>query len=657
MATLAEALAIARAQQQAGHLGLAVEIYRRILSVDPEHAEALNNLGNLLKDQGDLNGAIDCYRRAIAISAGWAEMHSNLGAALHLQGKIDEAIPCYQRALQLKPNHADAYNNLGVALQALGQPAEAADCFQRAAELKVGNAQALNNLGNIWLQQGQAGQAAACYRQTLAANPRDAEAFGQLGRALHLLGQLDEALACYRQSLALRPNHAGVYNNLGHVLRDTGQPAEALAAYRHAVELAPDWPALGSSLVYGMQFCPESTPQAILAAHRRWNEQHAAPLATRTEPHGNDRTPDRRLRVGYVSPDFRRHVVGLNLLPLFRHHDPREEEVFCYADVTQPDAVTEQLQSCADVWRNGLALSDERLAEQIRADRIDVLVDLTLHMHGNRLLVFARQPAPVQVTFAGYPGTTGLTAMGYRLTDPYLDPPGMTDAHYSERSIRLPESFWCYQPLADDPPVNALPAGTQEWVTLGCLANFCKVNEAVLNLWAAVLRAVDRSKLVMLSAEGSHRQRVLDLFAQRGVAPERVSFVGHQPRAEYLKTYHRIDLGLDTFPYNGHTTSLDAFWMGVPVVTLVGQTAVGRGGLSILTNLGLHELAAHDAEHYVQIAAALAGDRPRLAELRQTLRTRMKNSPLMDAARFARNVEAAYRSIWRHWCRGEGAGG
>jgi protein O-GlcNAc transferase len=650
MATLTQALAIALAQQQAGRLELSVEIYRRILAVEPEHVEALNSLGNVLKDQGDLDGAIDCYRRALARSPDRAEMHSNLGAALHLRGNIDEAIACYQRALALKPTHAEAHNNLGVALQAQGRPDEAAGCFQRAAELKPGYANALNNLGTIWLERGQPARAAACYRQTLAVHPRDAEALGQLGRALHLQGQLDEALACCRQSLDYRPNHAGVYNNLGHMLRDAGRPAEALAAYRQAVALAPDWPALGSSLVYGMQFCPEYTPQEILAEHCRWNQRYAAPLAAHIVPHQNDRTPDRRLRVGYVSPDFRRHVVGLNLRPLLRHHDPQEQEVFCYADVTQPDDVTQQLQACADVWRNSRALSDARLAEQIRADRIDVLIDLTLHMHGNRLLVFARQPAPVQATFAGYPGTTGLTAIGYRLTDPHLDPPGTNDAYYSEQSIRLADSFWCYEPLAEDPPVSALPALTQGGITFGCLANFCKVNESVLKLWARVLEAVERSQLLLLSAEGAHRRRVVELFARHGVAPHRVRFVGHQPRAEYLKTYQRIDVGLDPFPYNGHTTSLDSCWMGVPVVTLVGQTAVGRGGLSILANLGLRELAAHDEEQYVRIAAQLAGDVPRLAQLRQTLRARMQQSPLMDAPRFARNVEAAYRTLWRRWC-------
>jgi predicted O-linked N-acetylglucosamine transferase (SPINDLY family) len=256
----------------------------------------------------------------------------------------------------------------------------------------------------------------------------------------------------------------------------------------------------------------------------------------------------------------------------------------------------------------------------------------------------------VQVTFAGYPGSTGLEAIDYRLSDPYLDPPGLNDQFYSETSIRLPDSFWCYDPLVTELAVNALPAQTDGHVTFGCLNNFCKVNEPVLRLWAQVLKTVDRSRLMMLCPEGSHRQPLLDLLQREGIGPDRIELIAHRPRFQYLELYHRIDVGLDTFPYNGHTTSLDSFWMGVPVVTLVGQTVVGRGGLSQLSNLGLPELIAQTPEQYVRIAADLAGDLPRLAELRRTLRGRMEASPLMDAPRFARNIEAAYRQIWRTWC-------
>jgi predicted O-linked N-acetylglucosamine transferase (SPINDLY family) len=360
------------------------------------------------------------------------------------------------------------------------------------------------------------------------------------------------------------------------------------------------------------------------------------------------------LRIGYVSPDFRDHVVGRNVWPLFREHDLSQVQVVAYANVLNPDAMTESFQRQCEGWRSIVGQTDEAVAEQIRADGIDILVDLALHTAGNRLLVFARKPAPVQVTFAGYPGTTGLTTIDYRLTDPYLDLPGEHDGWYTETSIRLPDSFWCFDSLGEEPAINDLPALSRGSITLGCLNTFCKVNAETLRSWAKIIQALDRSRLVMLTGAGSHRQRTLDLLAAEGIAADRVSFVGPRARPQYLQLYHDVDLVLDTLPYNGHSTSLDALWMGVPVVTQVGETVVGRAGVSQLGNLGLGELVGATAEQFVTIAVALAKDLPRLRELRHTLRERMRSSPLMDAKRFTRSIEAAYRQMWRTWCSGSG---
>ena len=272
---------------------------------------------------------------------------------------------------------------------------------------------------------------------------------------------------------------------------------------------------------------------------------------------------------------------------------------------------------------------------------------------GNRLPVFARKPAPVQVTFAGYPGTTGLSAIDYRLTDPYLDPPGLHDSFYAEKSYRLPHSFWCYGPETEEPPVNSLPASKNGFVTFGCLNSFCKVNDETLKLWASVLRAVTGARLVLLARHAGHRRKALDFLATQGIAAERLTFVPHQERHKYLAVYHQVDIGLDTFPYNGHTSSLDALWMGVPVVTLVGDTVVGRAGLSQLSNVGLEELAAATPQDYLRLAADLAGSWPRLAALRAGLRERLRRSPLMDSAGFTRGVEQAYRAMWRTWSAGQ----
>ncbi len=356
------------------------------------------------------------------------------------------------------------------------------------------------------------------------------------------------------------------------------------------------------------------------------------------------------MRIGYISPDFRSHSEAFFSVPLFAAHDHKAFEIVCYSDVLRPDPITARLRSHADAWRNIARLDHEQVAQRIRRDGIDILVDLTMHMARNRLLVFARKPAPVQACWLAYPGTTGLSTIDYRITDPYLDPPGLYDGCYAEESVRLSDTFWCYDPLDNEPAVNALPAAERGYVSFGCLNNFCKVNPFVIKTWARVLNAVDRSRLTVLAGEGTHRRHTLEILAKEGIGRERVTFVPHQPRQQYLQCYHDIDIGLDTVPYNGHTTSLDSFWMGVPVVTLVGQTVVGRAGLCQLMNLGLPELIATSPEQYVQIAADLARDIPRLSNLRATLRQRLQSSPLTDASRFARNLEAAYRQMWRRWC-------
>jgi predicted O-linked N-acetylglucosamine transferase (SPINDLY family) len=488
------------------------------------------------------------------------------------------------------------------------------------------------------------------WRRALELKPDYVQAHSNLGNALTDLGKPDEAITCYRRALELKPDFVEVHGNLGNAFRDQGKLDEAVACYRRALELKPNLAEVHSNLVYTRMFCLGCDARTLYEEHRRWNEDHAAPLAKIVKPHPNDRSPDRRLRVGYVSPHFRDHVVGRNLLPLFREHDRQRFEILCYADVPRHDERADRFRSHADAWHSTTGLTDVQLAQCIREDCIDILVDLTLHMDHNRLLVFARKPAPVQVAFAGYPGTTGVSTIDYRITDPHLDPPGLYDGCYSEESVRLPDTFWCYDPLDNEAAVNTLPAAEKGYVSFGCLNNFCKVNPLVLEIWARVLNAVDRSRLTILAGEGTHREHTLDVLAGQGVARDRVTFVAHQPRQQYLRYYHGIDIGLDTVPDNGHTTSLDSFWMGVPVVTLVGRTVVGRAGLCQLTNLGLPELIASSPEQYVRIAAELAQDLPRLGNLRTTLRQRMRSSPLMDAPRFARNIEAAYRQMWRRWC-------
>ena len=380
-------------------------------------------------------------------------------------------------------------------------------------EFKSDYAEAHNDLGHVFQAQGKLDDAIDSHRRALELKPDYAEAHNNLGGAFHKQDKLEEAAACYERALELNPDYAEAHNNLGVALKDMGKLNEAIASYRRALQLMPDHSQVHSNLVFAFNYCPDYDAKALFEQVDLWQQRFAAPLAKSILPHANDRSADRRLRIGYFSPDFREHVVGRNILPLFREHDHKQFEIICYSSLLAGDRFTDLFQSYADAWRNVASLTDEALAQRIREDGIDILVDLALHMAHSRLLVFARKPAPVQVTFAGYPGTTGLSAIDYRLTDVYLDPPGLHDRYYAEESIRLPDSFWCYDPLTMEPAVNRLPARQKGYVTFGCLNNFCKVNAAVLKLWARVLRAVERSRIMILAPEGDHRQQVLALLA------------------------------------------------------------------------------------------------------------------------------------------------
>jgi predicted O-linked N-acetylglucosamine transferase (SPINDLY family) len=644
--TVPEALALAVRLHQGGDLPQAEQLYRAILQADPNQVDALHLLGVIAYQAGHHEQAAASIGQALRLQPNAAEMHNNLGMVFQAQGKLAEAQDCYRQALRLQPGFAAAHYNLGNVLKDQGQLDEAAACYQQAVRLQPDHADAHNNLGTLLKSQGRLVEATACYRQALRLRPDSPEPHNNLGNVLKDQWQLDEAAACYQQALRLNPDYAEGHYNLGNVRKEQGLLDEMLACYRQALRLQPDFAEAHGNLLYTLHFTPDYDAAAIYEEHRRWNLRYAEPLARLTQPHANDRSPDRRLRVGYVSPDFYQHPIGRFLLPLLEAHDHTRFEIFCYSSRNRADEITDRCRAHADVWRDVYGLSDEQLADAIRRDQIDVLVDLTMHMAHSRLLVFARKPAPVQVTYLAYCGTTGLRAMDYRLTDPYLDPPGRDESHYSERSVRLPETYWCYRPTIPMPAVGPLPALQAGHVTFGCLNNFCKVTAPTLAAWGRLLQELPQARLLLHAHAGSHRDRVRDFFSGLGVAPDRLSFVGQVPMAEYVRTYERLDVALDPFPYGGGTTTCDALWMGVPVVSLAGPTAVGRSGLSILSNVGLAELVAYDTGQYVQRAVELARDFPRLRELRAGMRERMQHSPLMDAPRFARNVEAAFRSMW-----------
>jgi len=581
-----------------------------------EAAEAYYNLGNALRKKGRPEEACEAYTRAVGLRPELAEAHNNLGDALWHLGRFDEAIAACRRAIALRPDLAEPHNTLGNAFRGKGLLDEAIDAYSRAIGLRPGLAEAHNNLGD----------------------------------ALRHLGRFDEALAALDQAIRLEPDLAGAHNNLGNVLRDQGRIDEALVSYLKAIQAKPGYSSVGSNFVYTLHFHPRYDAQTILAEHRKWASNYAEPLAQQIHPHDNDRTPDRRLRIGFLSPDFRAHPVGRLLPPLFSNLDRRRSEIIGYSNVRAADAVTDQLKALADRWYDVTSLDDSQVAEQIRAHRVDILVDLALHTGNNRLLVFARRPAPVQMTMLGLPATTGMHTMDYRLTDPYLDPPGVTDGEYTERSIRLPHCFWCYPPPDEALPVGELPARKNGFVTFGCLNQFVKVSRPALQSWIGILQSLPGSRLVIHSQPGSHLNAIRRLFQDGGVSQDRVEFVARIPQSPHFHRYHELDLGLDPFPYSGGVTTMDSLWMGVPVITLAGRTAVGRSGVSILSNAGLPDLIAGSPEEYVAIAVKWARDLKRLADLRAGLRETMLASPLMDGKRYAANVEEALRGMWKRWC-------
>ena len=672
-----------------GQLEQAIASFHAALVLRPNYPSAIYNLGIALEAKGAKEEAIAAYRKAIVLEPGYVDAHVSLGNHFEANGRLDEAIDAYRQAVSLKPLSPEIYNKLGHALIERGRPDDALAVFQQAIDLNPGVPELHCNFGYALHERGKLNKAICAYRQAIALRPDYADAYSNLGSALVDNGQLDDAIAAFREAIALRPTEATIYNNLGNALKDKGQLDEAVAAFEQAIALDPEMPyahnnlgmALGdkgqmsdavaacrraiaikpsyfqshSNLISSMHYDPAFDAATIGEEARAWDRQHAGPLRRFIQPHANDPQPDRRLRIGYVSPDFREHAAARFLVPLLSNHDHQRFEIFAYAQVLRPDAITRQLRNCTDAWRRIVGLSDHQAAELIRNDRIDILVDLAAHTAGHRLLTFAHKPAPVQVTWLGYPGTTGMAAVDYRLSDPYLDPPSPAapgdETVYSEKTVRLPETYWCYDPLdGREVSVNELPAMKSGLVTFGCLNNFCKVNETILTLWARVIGQVERSRFLSLSPQGSHRQRTLDFFGRHGINPDRIVFETPRPRPEYLQLYNRIDISLDSFPYNGHTTSLDSFWMGVPVVTLTGQIAVSRAGWCQLSNLGLGELSGQTPDQFVNIATALANDLPKLRSLRSTLRQRMEQSPLMDAPRFARNIETAYREMWRAWC-------
>jgi predicted O-linked N-acetylglucosamine transferase (SPINDLY family) len=637
--------------ERQGRAAEAEACLRRALTLNPDYAIAHSNLGNVLLHAGRSQDALASYRRAVELNPNLAAAHYNLAHAWQTVGNLQEAVAGYLRAVALQPDFVEAHYNLGNALGDLGDRPRAIGHFRRVIELQSGHFGALLHLGNVFREQGPLEEAISCYRKILAIDPNCAEAHANLGVAFNELGLRDEAIVSIRRAIELAPRATFDHSNLGLALQSVGRLDEAIAEYRQAVALDPDKSGLHSNLLYSLHYLPGASAESLFREHLAWGQRHADPLTKSAPPHAVDRSPERRLRIGYVSPHFRAHAVNFFFEPILAAHDRERFEIICYSDSAVEDETTERLRGYASGWRSSLGLSEEQLSAQIRQDKIDILVDLTGHIAGGlRLPVFARKPAPIQVTYLGYQNTTGMQAMDYRLTDEWSDPPGTTEHLHTEKLVRLPNAFFCYQPSPDAPPITPLPAATAGRVTFGSFNYFAKVTSQVLDAWAQILRRVPRSRLVILAdMAASLRARLVETFARHGIAAERLELVHRLPRAQYLELINRVDIALDPFPFNGHTTTCDCLWQGVPVVTLAGHTYVSRFGSSAHRVLGLTSLVAQQPEQYVDIAVSLAGDLSGLGAMRAQLRERMRTSALLDFRGFTSNLEAEYRRMWREY--------
>jgi predicted O-linked N-acetylglucosamine transferase (SPINDLY family) len=634
---------------RAGRLPEALQRISQAVQQRPRWAEAHGALGLAYEKQGRLDEAEQEYRMALALKADLAEARNNLGHVLALRGRWPQAVTELRQAIVLRPDFPQAHCNLADALRAMGQSDEAIAEFRRAVELKPDFPEAWEGLGRVLLDQRQFAPAADAFRKLVALRPT-AEHYITLGITLRALDEMDEAITALRQAAELQPNHADAHIALGSALQWCGKVDEAIVVFRQAIALSPTDHVAHSHLLYAMLFQGEFTADAIFTEHVAWAKQHTGGIVP-LSPAQNDPSPDRRLKIGYVSPNFRNQAILSFVLPIIEHRDPWETEVFCYSDVRTPDQWTRRLRDAADEWRDTADLSHEQLAQAIRKDRIDILIDLTGHIGQGRLQTFAYQPAPVQMSYIGYQATTGLEAIDYFLTDDWANPPGQSDPYFVEQLVRLPDSFFCYAPPPEAPPVGPLPAESAGHITFGCLNNLAKVTPRTISLWSRALLAVPNSRFILLTPNSHEiRERIQSMFTTGGIAADRIEFVRRSAPAEYLARYNRIDIALDPVPFNGHTTTCDAAWMGCPTVTLAGKIYAYRYGGSVLRNIGLGELIANSEADYLRITTALAMDLSRLAQVRATLRSTMNDSPITDALRFTRNLETAYRRLWQTWC-------
>jgi protein O-GlcNAc transferase len=631
-----------------GRLEEALQAKEQATLLMPDDAEGHNNLGRSLQELGSFSDAENSLRRALALKPDYPAAYNNLGLTLQQMGRLNEAEATLRRALALNPDYAEAHNNLGVTLEKKGQLADAEFSYRQALEIRPDYAEAHNNLGSTLQHLGRLKEAEASCRRALQIKPDFAETYSNLGITLQHLGRLKEAEASCRRALQIKPDFPEAHSNLGNILRDFCRLDEAEVCYRKALELNADLQDAFGNLLFILNYHPDKLGKEIFQAYQAYDAQFGLPYQPEWQIHGNSRETRRRLKVGYVSPDFKKHSVRHFLEPLLAQHDKHVVEVYAYAQLVNEDEVTARYRGYVDHWVPTRGMSDETLAERIRADCIDILVDLAGHTDQSRLSVFAHKPTPVSVSWLGFGYTTGLTAVDYYLTDETSAPPG-SEGLFSETPYRLATPSYPYRPAEGMGSVSSLPAKAFGHVTFGTLTRAVRINHRTIQVWSEILKLVAGSRLVIDSsnfADANVQEGLAAKFAVHGIGRERLEIGFHSPPWDVLRS---LDIGLDCFPHNSGTTLFETLYMGIPFITLAGRPSVGRLGSSILVGVGHPEWIAHTEEDYIEIAVTLAADLPKLSTLRGGLRQEMQASALMDEQGFARKVEAAYKKMFGLW--------
>jgi predicted O-linked N-acetylglucosamine transferase (SPINDLY family) len=693
-----------------GNPQLACDWSKKALAIEPA-AELHLNLGRALLDLHQSDRAAEAFAQAVAAKPAWALAHADLSAALCNTGRLDESLAAARRALQLEPANARFHFIHGTALLALKRLEEAAEVYGSGLHIQPDAAEARIVLGRILQDLGQLEEAADQFRMVLKQEAGSVQAAANLAKVLKSSGKIEEATALLYEwaqhwttqargcrerhdragemqalirALQLEPHHptaqtglsglllqfpspeeaeAVLFDSLkkmsappatlgllGNVLKEIGYVNLALECYTRGLDLVPNHSA-GSNFIYALLFDQWQDDGEVAEQHREWARNFAQPHYPVSPRFENNRDVNRVLRVGYVSGHFHDHAVAFFSLPMLQAHHPDQVEIFCYDNTGIADDHTEVFRACASVWRDITNMDDDAAAAVIKDDAIDILVDLAGHIAGNRILIFARKPAPIQVTYLGYQATTGMTVMDYRLTDAIADPPRQCENLYTEKLVRLQPGFFVYQPSSYAPPVAAPPLAKNGFITFGCFNNPTKISAAATDLWSQLLREIPTAHLLVLGPTSHDGDpRLARMFELRGIDHSRLHFVGKCARRAYLERYANVDIALDPFPFSGHTTTCDALWQGVPVITLAGRTYAGRMSASTLHQANLGHLVANSTEEYLRIAIALASDQQALTELRQTMRQRLRAAPILDADKFVRSLERAYRQMWRDWC-------